>query len=254
MVRCRMSPENQGLCLTTAGRQAMCPHLGAQDAGPGPLPRRDKEGPIRNRIDRAASWGPRRQARTKALRKTSDDGPGLLGRATRLWTQWCVQRALNGQARTPKAGAWPQDLLGASSEGLGDWRSLPLPWQRRASHARRRGTGGQGNRSATTKAPVPCNTLAPARCANVAIAPCAFRAPRLDASLLWTTAGWRRGYAADCKSVKTGSIPVPASTNATRLLRSFGIPHPKPCCALMDQSCRGGMYLDSKDLAVRQDR
>ena len=24
-------------------------------------------------------------------------------------------------------------------------------------------------------------------------------------------AGWRRGYAADCKSVKTGSIPVPAS-------------------------------------------
>src|SRR5690606_34707796 len=25
-------------------------------------------------------------------------------------------------------------------------------------------------------------------------------------------AGWRRGYAADCKSVKTGSIPVPAST------------------------------------------
>lgn len=26
------------------------------------------------------------------------------------------------------------------------------------------------------------------------------------------SAGWRRGYAADCKSVKTGSIPVPAST------------------------------------------
>lgn len=26
-----------------------------------------------------------------------------------------------------------------------------------------------------------------------------------------TPAGWRRGYAADCKSVKTGSIPVPAS-------------------------------------------
>lgn len=25
------------------------------------------------------------------------------------------------------------------------------------------------------------------------------------------SAGWRRGYAADCKSVKTGSIPVPAS-------------------------------------------
>ena len=24
-------------------------------------------------------------------------------------------------------------------------------------------------------------------------------------------AGWRRGYAPDCKSVKTGSIPVPAS-------------------------------------------
>ena len=27
-----------------------------------------------------------------------------------------------------------------------------------------------------------------------------------------TPAGWRRGYAADCKSVQTGSIPVPAST------------------------------------------
>ena len=26
-----------------------------------------------------------------------------------------------------------------------------------------------------------------------------------------TQAGWRSGYAADCKSVYTGSIPVPAS-------------------------------------------
>lgn len=30
-------------------------------------------------------------------------------------------------------------------------------------------------------------------------------------------AGWRRGYAADCKSVKTGSIPVPASIFWLRL-------------------------------------
>lgn len=30
-------------------------------------------------------------------------------------------------------------------------------------------------------------------------------------------AGWRRGYAADCKSVKTGSIPVPASKAFHRL-------------------------------------
>ena len=37
-------------------------------------------------------------------------------------------------------------------------------------------------------------------------------------------AGWRRGYAADCKSVKTGSIPVPASKSPIRaliLLRFF---------------------------------
>ncbi len=30
-------------------------------------------------------------------------------------------------------------------------------------------------------------------------------------------AGWRRGYAADCKSVKTGSIPVPASKSFQQL-------------------------------------
>ena len=36
--------------------------------------------------------------------------------------------------------------------------------------------------------------------------------PRASAiSPLTFAAGWRRGYAADCKSVKTGSIPVPAS-------------------------------------------
>ena len=31
-------------------------------------------------------------------------------------------------------------------------------------------------------------------------------------------AGWRRGYAADCKSVKTGSIPVPASKSFQELV------------------------------------
>ena len=33
-------------------------------------------------------------------------------------------------------------------------------------------------------------------------------------------AGWRRGYAADCKSVKTGSIPVPASIYLVALLKN----------------------------------
>lgn len=35
-------------------------------------------------------------------------------------------------------------------------------------------------------------------------------------------AGWRRGYAADCKSVKTGSIPVPASNLFNSLLNVRG--------------------------------
>lgn len=42
-------------------------------------------------------------------------------------------------------------------------------------------------------------------------ASCACQRCGLNASHLEGTAGWRRGYAADCKSVKTGSIPVPAS-------------------------------------------
>jgi hypothetical protein len=41
-------------------------------------------------------------------------------------------------------------------------------------------------------------------------APCMARPHRLGNPYL-SAAGWRRGYAADCKSVKTGSIPVPAS-------------------------------------------
>ena len=44
-------------------------------------------------------------------------------------------------------------------------------------------------------------------------------------------AGWRRGYAADCKSVKTGSIPVPASTLSLPLLHFSNHP-PKSAAGL----------------------
>ncbi|GEM_PF-4346418 len=56
-------------------------------------------------------------------------------------------------------------------------------------------------------------------------------APGENPSKREAPAGWRRGYAADCKSVKTGSIPVPASKSFQHLGRSqaqkpegFGVP------------------------------
>ena len=62
------------------------------------------------------------------------------------------------------------------------------------------------------------------------------------------SAGWRRGYAADCKSVKTGSIPVPASKNPRKYIRYwyFCLEFPVPVGRRLDrQSPRpfgGGVF------------